>query len=60
MVSPNDVRGDIPIDGGFVGMVDREHVDEWLRVRDASHGAERRNGTFEQLTRDADGSTVLH
>ena len=60
MVSPNDVRGDIPIDGGFVGMVDREHVDEWLRVRAASHGAERRNGTFEQLTRDADGSTVLH
>ena len=21
---------DMPIDGGFVGMVDREHFDEWL------------------------------
>ena len=32
---------DMPIDGGFVGMVDREHFDEWLRERAAAAGAER-------------------
>jgi geranylgeranyl reductase len=30
---------DIPIDGGFVGMVDREVFDEWLRKRAESAGA---------------------
>ena len=32
MISPADVRVDIPIEGGFVGMVDREQFDEWLRA----------------------------
>lgn len=60
MVSPKSVAVDIPIEGGFVGMVDREHFDEWLRERAASHGAVRRTGTFECLDRDPDGITVLH
>ena len=60
MVSPKDQRVDIPIEGGFVGMVDREHFDEWLRERAASAGALRLNGSFEQLTRDADGTAVVH
>ena len=60
MVSPADVRVDIPIEGGFVGMVDREHFDEWLRARAASHGAVRRSGRFERLERDADGSALIH
>ena len=44
MVSPKGVSVDMPIDGGFVGMVDREEFDEWLRDRaaalrrDAGHG----------------------
>ncbi len=59
MVSPADVKVDIPIEGGFVGMVDREHFDEWLRERAASHGAVRRNGRFERLERDADGTAVI-
>ncbi|MEM7256542.1 MAG: FAD-dependent oxidoreductase, partial [Pseudomonadota bacterium] len=25
MISPNDTKVDMPIDGGYVGMVDREH-----------------------------------
>jgi geranylgeranyl diphosphate/geranylgeranyl-bacteriochlorophyllide a reductase len=33
MISPQAVEVDIPIEGGFVGMVDREHFDEWLRKR---------------------------
>jgi len=60
MVSPADVKVDIPIENGFVGLVDREFFDEWLRERAASAGAERRIGTFEKLTRDADGTAVVH
>ena len=45
----------MPIEDGFVGMVDREVFDEWLRERAAAAGAERRTGTFERLERDADG-----
>ena len=50
----------MPIDGGYVGMVDREVFDEWLRERAASNGAVRRTGTFERVSRDGDGVTVLH
>ena len=60
MISPKDVRVDIPIDNGFVGMVDREHFDEWLRARAAAAGAERRIGDFQRVTRDADGVSVVH
>ena len=60
MISPKDNRVDIPIDNGFVGMVDREHFDEWLRVRAADSGAVRRIGSFEKITRDADGVSVVH
>jgi geranylgeranyl reductase len=60
MVSPNDVNVDIPIEGGFVGMVDRDQFDEWLRERAASAGAVRRTGLFEKLERDPDGVSVVH
>jgi len=60
MVSPTDKRVDIPIEGGFVGMVDREHFDEWLRQRAQQSGAERRTGRFEKIERDADGTAVVH
>ena len=60
MVAPSDARVDIPIEGGFVGMVDREQFDEWLRERAADHGAQRRSGTFERLGRDADGVSLVH
>jgi geranylgeranyl diphosphate/geranylgeranyl-bacteriochlorophyllide a reductase len=59
MVAPSAVGVDMPIDNGYVGMVDREHFDEWLRVRAAESGAVRLTGTFEGLTRDADGVAVL-
>ena len=53
MVSPSARAADMPIDGGFVGMVDREHFDEWLRARAARAGAERRDGSFLGVSRDA-------
>jgi geranylgeranyl reductase len=60
MVAPSDRHVDMPIDGGYVGMVDRGPFDEWLRERARSAGAERRNGTFTRLTRDADGTALIH
>lgn len=59
MVSPTDRQVDMPIDGGYVGMVDRDVFDEWLRERSRSAGAARRTGTFERLTRDEDGVSVV-
>ena len=55
MVSPTDKQVDMPIDGGFVGMVDREVFDEWLRERAAAAGAKRRTGLFRRFERDEDG-----
>jgi geranylgeranyl reductase len=60
MVSPSSRRVDMPIDGGFVGMVDREVFDEWLRERAAAAGAVRRTGVFKHLTRDAKGALLVH
>jgi geranylgeranyl reductase len=60
MVSPTSREVDMPIDGGFVGMVDREHFDEWLRQRAASAGAVRENGHFDGIARDPDGTLVVH
>ena len=60
MISPKNNQVDIPIDNGFVGMVNREQFDEWLRERAADSGAVRRIGTFERIERDADGVAVVH
>jgi geranylgeranyl diphosphate/geranylgeranyl-bacteriochlorophyllide a reductase len=59
MVAPSSRRVDMPIAGGFVGMVDRETFDEWLRQRAASAGAQRVAGTFEEVSRGDDGSAVV-
>ena len=60
MVSPKQNQVDIPIENGFVGMVNRDDFDEWLRQRAASSGANRRIGTFDRLSRDPDGVSVVH
>ena len=59
IVSPTNRKIDMPIDGGYVGMVDREVFDEWLRDRAALLGAERLTGTFETLEQNADGTVAL-
>ena len=56
MISPTQKAVDMPIEGGYVGMVDRESFDEWLRQRAASAGAQWIRATFTQITRDADGT----
>lgn len=55
MVSPKGKKVDIPVGQGFVGMVDREVFDEWLRARAAKAGATRVTGAFVRRERDADG-----
>ena len=49
MVSPSNQAVDMPIEIGYVGMVDREHFDEWLRARAGDAGAVRQDGTFISL-----------
>ena len=60
MISPAERRVDMPIDGGYVGMVDRETFDEWLRERAASSGATRETGTFLGITRDQQGVAIVN
>ena len=60
MISPKDNKVDIQIEGGFVGMVNRDQFDEWLRCRAESHGAVRQRGVFDKLTRDDDGLSRVH
>lgn len=60
MISPKGTEVDMPIAGGFVGMVDREDFDEWLRQRAVAAGAVRRTGVFERITRDAEGKATVH
>jgi geranylgeranyl reductase len=59
MFAPSDRIADMPIENGFVGMVDRQEFDEWLRRRAVTDGAELRTGLFEGLSRDADGIVIL-
>lgn len=59
IVAPSERRVDMPIEGGYVGMVDRDVFDEWLRERAAAAGAVRRTGTFERITRDEQGRLVI-
>ncbi len=60
MVAPSHREVDMPIDGGYVGMVDREIFDEFLRARAARSGAVRRTGVFERITRDTGPYATVH
>lgn len=64
MIAPSGREVDMPVgDGpegkGFVGMVDRDVFDEWLRERARHNGATRITGSYERIDRDADGMAVL-
>jgi geranylgeranyl reductase len=51
MVAPSRREVGMPVTSGFVGMVDREHFDEWLRNRAAMAGAQRITATFDRVER---------
>ena len=54
MVSPRGESVDMPIDGTFVGMVDRDEFDPWLRDRAGQAGAEVVAGVFKSLRYEGD------
>lgn len=60
IVSPTGRLADMPVEGSYVGMVDREVFDEWLRNRAADAGAERVTGTYARFSRDGDGAARIH
>jgi geranylgeranyl reductase len=60
MVAPSNKQVDMHIDNGFVGMVNRDSFDEWLRERAASHGVQRCRASFEKISRDEDGTARVH
>ncbi|MEM8916468.1 MAG: geranylgeranyl reductase family protein, partial [Pseudomonadota bacterium] len=60
MIAPSGHQVPMPIDGGFVGMVDREDFDEWLRERAHRSGAVRETGTFDHYEYETDGSVTVH
>lgn len=64
IIAPSARSVDMPINSGkdgtgFVGMVNREEFDEWLRNRAATLGAVRRTGLFAAIDRDPEGRTLL-
>ncbi len=59
MISPSGRTVDMPIEGGYVGMVDRETFDEWLRERARAVGADRLKGQFVRLEDADDGGSIV-
>jgi geranylgeranyl reductase len=49
MIAPSRKKVDIPIENGFVGMVNRGEFDEYLRQRAAQAGATRLTGQFNRI-----------
>jgi len=59
IISPRGRNVDIPVGDGYVGMVDRDVFDEWLRARAVVRGAIRRTGIFQSLEREANGEVTV-
>jgi geranylgeranyl diphosphate/geranylgeranyl-bacteriochlorophyllide a reductase len=60
IVSPTGRLAHMPVEGSYVGMVDRKDFDEYLRNRAAECGAERATGTYTRSSRDDDGTLRIH
>jgi len=59
IVAPSARTVEMPIEGGFVAMVDRGDFDEWLRQRACASGVVRLSGTFESIERNENGLPVV-
>jgi geranylgeranyl diphosphate/geranylgeranyl-bacteriochlorophyllide a reductase len=59
MIAPSRKMVDMPVGDGFVGMVDRESFDEWLRNRAAEAGAQRQQGVFQSIKRPPSGPAIV-
>lgn len=60
MISPSGRKVDMPVgEIGYVGMVDRDEFDEWLRERACKAGAERLTAVFEKVERDDEAHPIV-
>jgi geranylgeranyl diphosphate/geranylgeranyl-bacteriochlorophyllide a reductase len=55
IISPKGRSVNMPVTGSYVGMVDRETFDPWLRKRAQAAGAVVFNAAFDRIERDATG-----
>ena len=60
MISPTARKVDMPIENGFVGMVDRENFDEFLRQRAVNSGAVLLVGSFVKIERTNEKVSVIY
>jgi len=60
MIAPSGRAVDMPVgEIGYVGMVDRDRFDEYLRERARASGAERLTATFEKIERDDEAHPLV-
>lgn len=59
IIAPSNKTVTMPVGEGFVGMVDRDQFDEWLRARAARNGATRVTGLCEEVLDDPDGNATV-
>ncbi len=59
MISPSNRKVDMPINGGYVGMVDRDVFDPWLRERAKANGADVRLGKFSDMSYTEDHQVLV-
>jgi geranylgeranyl reductase len=60
MIAPSGKTVDMPIENGYVGMVNRDTFDEFLRERASASGAQRISGEFTTIERTSDGQSQVH
>ena len=60
MISPTARKVDMPIENGFVGMVDRENFDEFLRKRAVNSGAVLLVGSFVRIERTNENVSIIY
>ncbi len=60
MISPTSRKVDMPIENGYVGMIDRENFDEFLRKRATKYGATRLTGSFIKIDRSKENPIVTY
>ncbi len=60
IIAPSNKKVMMPVGDGFVGMVDRDTFDEWLRNRASESGATRVTGKCEEIDDSADIVTLSY
>lgn len=59
IIAPSNKKVTMPVGDGFVGMVDRDEFDEWLRNRASEAGAVTMTGKCEKIENDDSGIATV-